>query len=100
MVEGNFLYIFYGIYNKNWNIEESILQIMDVSDKNNPETVGSLEFGPINFGGFTDKMFIKDNYAYFEYFVYDKNWNSTSGIKIINLSLKENPQLIDTIEFD
>ena len=100
MVEGNFLYIFYGIYDKNWNIEESILQIMDVSDKNSPETVGSLEFGPINFGGFTDKMFIKDNYAYFEYFVYDENWNSTSGIKIINLSLKENPQLIDTIEFD
>lgn len=97
VIKGNYLYVKYSVYDENWNTEESIIQIMDITDKNNPKITGNLALESIDFG----KMFIRGNYAYIECSVLDENWNYTDiGIRIIDLSSKENPKLIDTIKFE
>lgn len=96
-IKDNYLYVIYVFYGENSGAEKTVIQVTDINDKSNPQIISSLELGSINF----EKMFIKGDYAFIGYYVYDEYLNYTDiGIKIIDLSLKENPKLIDTIEFE
>jgi hypothetical protein len=98
IIGDNYIYISYGVYNEIGDIKNSVIQITDISDKSNPRIISSLDLGPI----IVEKTFIKDNHAYIEYCILDyENWKYVEiGIKIFDLSSKENPELIDTVKFD
>lgn len=81
-VNDDYAYINYVVLDDDGNFtEESGLQIIDVSNKNNPNVIGSCQTGVTCY-----ETFVEDDYAYAA--------NGQGGFKIIDIKDKENPNII------
>ncbi len=71
------------------------LKIIDITDKNNPEIVGTAD--PT---GWASNFYVEGNYAYLPYSIWDNEGFSSGGFKIIDITDKKKPEEVGIFESD
>ena len=70
------------------------LQVIDISDKTNPQLVGSIKHGPVRHGRKINDIHVSDNYAY----VVEGSAGIWGGLLMVDISNPFNPRIVATME--
>jgi len=71
------------------------LRIIDIKDKSNPEIIATADPN-----SYAHNFYIKDNYVYLPYSIWDNEGLASSGFKIFDVSDKEKPTEVGVYESD
>jgi len=84
-VDGNRAYL---TSSSGWESEDGLFEVLDITDPENPESLGS-----VTTGGAAMHVIVKGSYAYL-------TEGRNGGVTVIDIAIPSNPRIVRTVEFN